>query len=605
MATTRKTTVRRFNGVDWDAIHFSTSADIVALGAATTITGEETAFQINDVLGAEETMYALMARAINRMATVDNVVIPSIKNGTGIDKVYASTIDGVIARANLPVDVSGKGVEVASEDAKAALTAEDVNQGDVVKVTGGAVYLVTGATAEGVTYMTLTDETSAVAWSRVTGTPTTLAGYGITDAVNKADLASAGGADAANKVAKANADGKLAFDITGDAATLGGHDADYFAAASRVQTVEEIVGNNDSDTGLVADVKALQNGMQNIDASQIKTGVLDIALIPKAAIEHMYVVASEAELANLTTAQVQNGDTVKIADADDVIGKMYFVTDETKLGTADYMQGLMAYSAGTAAAVDWSGVQNKPTTLAGYGITDAVASNMLVTEASAANAGKVLVLDATGKLPVSITGDAATLEGHNAAYFATADAHNTLAGTVQQIAEIVLGVEGGEATVVERVQALEDAMGNAETEGTVLYNIAQLKSGAGIQALDASKLTGTIDAARLPDIAWSKITGTPTTLAGYGITDAVNSNMLVDVASVENAGKILKIGADGKLNASITGDAATLGGHAADYFATAKALSDLALSVPVLVSSTDELADAAVGQMALVEIASV
>jgi len=602
MATTRKTTVRRYNGVDWDAIHFATSADIVALGAASTITGEETAFQVNDVLSAEETMSALMLRAINRMATIDNVVIPALRDGSEITTVNASAIEGVIARENLPVDISGKGVEVGSEDAKAALTGEDVNVGDIVKVTNGAVYLVTAVADGTVSYMKLSDETSAVAWSRITGAPTTVAGYGITDAVKTTDLANAGGAAAASKVAQANADGKLAFDITGDAATLGGNAAEYYAAASRVQTVEEIVGNADSDTGLVADVKALQTGIQNIDASQIKTGTLDISLFPKAAIERMYVVASEAELANLTTEQVQNGDTVKVADAEGSVGKMYFVTDETKLGTADYMQGLMPYSAGTASAVDWSGVQNKPTTLAGYGITDAVASDMLVTEASAANAGKVLVLNAEGKLPVNITGDAATLEGHAASYFATAEAHENLAGTVEEIAAIVLGAGDGGETVVTRVDALEETLGDTSTEGSVLYNINELQSQ--IKAIDGSWITtGTIAAERLPDIAWTKITGTPTTLAGYGITDAINTDMLVDVASVENAGKILKIGVDGKLAADITGDAATLGGHAADYFATAEAVAELALSVPVLVSSTDEMQDVAVGQMVMVEIA--
>src|SRR5699024_8839416 len=138
------------------------------------------------------------------------------QNGTGITSVNASAIKGVIDRANLPTDVGGKGVEVDSEGAKNALTKGDVNIGDIVKVKNGAVYLVT-ATDPKVTYMTLSDETSQVAWSRITGKPTTVDGYGITDAVKTADLANAGGAGAANKVAQATADGKLAFDITGDA----------------------------------------------------------------------------------------------------------------------------------------------------------------------------------------------------------------------------------------------------------------------------------------------------------------------------------------------------------------------------------------------------
>jgi hypothetical protein len=83
---------------------------------------------------------------------------------------------------------------------------------------------------------------------------------------------------------------------------------------------------------------------------------------------------------------------------------MYFVVDDTKLSAED---GYEVYTAGTASAVDWSGVQSKPTTLSGYGITDAVASSEKVTVASAANANKILVLNSDGKLDVDITGSVA------------------------------------------------------------------------------------------------------------------------------------------------------------------------------------------------------
>ena len=82
---------------------------------------------------------------------------------------------------------------------------------------------------------------------------------------------------------------------------------------------------------------------------------------------------------------------------------MYFVVDDTKLATEE---GYEVYTAGTATAVDWAGVQNKPTTLAGYGITDAVNASEKVTAANAGNAGKILVLNAEGKLDVDITGAA-------------------------------------------------------------------------------------------------------------------------------------------------------------------------------------------------------
>ena len=55
-------------------------------------------------------------------------------------------------------------------------------------------------------------------------------------------------------------------------------------------------------------------------------------------------------------------------------------------------------TAANASSVDWSGVNNKPKTLSGYGITDAISTSDVVTIPAA---NKVLKLDSTGKFPVS------------------------------------------------------------------------------------------------------------------------------------------------------------------------------------------------------------
>lgn len=673
MATIQKTTVRRYNGVDWDSIFFSTSADIVSLGAAQSIDGTEETFTIGSNLAATDTMSTLMTKVVNRMATLDGTVIPALQAGSGVTSIDASKISGVLTRTQLPVDVSGNGIEVASESAKNALTYEEVYQGDIVKVTGGAVYLCTKSDVTAVKYMKLNDETATVAWSRITGTPTTLSGYGITDAVGTADLVDVAAGNA-GKVLKIGADGKLAANITGDAQTLGGQAVSYFATAADMTNVKDVVG--DDSRGLVKNVADLQNNMQNIDASWVKTGTLPLSVIPHAALERIYTVTDASKLANLTTAQVQNGDTVKVADKDGVIGAMYLVADDTKLGTEDYMDGLVQYAAGTAASVAWSGVTDTPTTLAGYGITDAVHSNEKVTEASTANAGKILVLNAEGKLPVSITGDATTLGGQGISYFATAAALGTLSttvgnassGLVKDVADLKAAVGvGGDTSLADRVQEIEDTIGDEATPDTILYDIAQLEAGTTIAALAASKITGVLTRAQLPtdisgrtfkkasldacytdlttanasvgdwvkladgklyvitdtanldnaagytlmvdiagtNIAWSKITGTPNTLAGYGITDAVNSADVVRAGGASAANKVAGTNAKGKLAFDITGDAATVGGHAADYFATAQALADLSLSVPVMVESESEIVSPKVGQMVIVPVVEV
>lgn len=103
-----------------------------------------------------------------------------------------------------------------------------------------------------------------------------------------------------------------------------------------------------------------------IDSAAVVSGVFALAQIPVGALERQVPVTSNAQRLALTIDDVQNGDTVvvKIGNAN----TFYFVIDDTKLGTEEAFQ---IYSAGTAVDVDFSIVANKPTTVPGYGITDA------------------------------------------------------------------------------------------------------------------------------------------------------------------------------------------------------------------------------------------
>ena len=93
----------------------------------------------------------------------------------------------------------------------------------------------------------------------------------------------------------------------------------------------------------------------NIPASKI-TGVLSLDNIPKSAIERVVPVKDDAARLKLTSADVQNGDVVKVTST----GQMYFVVDDTKLTTE---AGYMVFSAGSAASVPWSGVTGKPSSM--------------------------------------------------------------------------------------------------------------------------------------------------------------------------------------------------------------------------------------------------
>lgn len=97
----------------------------------------------------------------------------------------------------------------------------------------------------------------------------------------------------------------------------------------------------------------------SVDAADI-VGNIPLDKLPKAALERLTIVADDTALLALNSAEIQNGDSVKVTGS----GKMYFVVDDTKLGTMDafteYVVGTAAKAA-LADSVPWSGVSGKPT----------------------------------------------------------------------------------------------------------------------------------------------------------------------------------------------------------------------------------------------------
>lgn len=149
--------------------------------------------------------------------------------------------------------------------------------------------------------------------------------------------------------------------------------------------------------------------------------------------------------------------------------------------------------------LEWNAIQGKPDTLAGYGITDGVNVSDVV-DAPAAN--KILKLDVDGKLPADVTGNAGT------------------ASKLQSPAKI--GIKGDDVVAA-----------NVDFDGSVDADIEIVLSDTGVVAGTYSKVvvdskgrvtgSSTLSAEDIPELDWEKITsGKPNTLAGYGITDAVN-----------------------------------------------------------------------------------
>lgn len=99
----------------------------------------------------------------------------------------------------------------------------------------------------------------------------------------------------------------------------------------------------------------------SVDAADIN-GNIPLNKLPAAALERITIVATDAARLALTSADVQNGDSVKVTET----GLMFAVVDEEKLGTDNAEEAFTEYVVGTAAkaaladAVPWSGITDKP-----------------------------------------------------------------------------------------------------------------------------------------------------------------------------------------------------------------------------------------------------
>lgn len=122
-------------------------------------------------------------------------------------------------------------------------------------------------------------------------------------------------------------------------------------STERTKLNNALVSDDKGNTVATLDVN--QKLVQEVDASKITSGTIDIQRLPAGALERLVEVENETARFLLTINDVQNGDTVKQLDT----GVMYRVVNDLNLNNAS---GYKEYVAGRAAAVDWSGVENKP-----------------------------------------------------------------------------------------------------------------------------------------------------------------------------------------------------------------------------------------------------
>lgn len=123
--------------------------------------------------------------------------------------------------------------------------------------------------------------------------------------------------------------------------------ADGIAEAARKLAVARLITLEGDVSGSIAfDGSAnatITTTLNDIDASKITSGILDLARLPQAALERCVVVPDNSSRFALTTDQVQLGDSVKVTKTD----KMYIVVDETNLDSED---GYIQYASATTIA---------------------------------------------------------------------------------------------------------------------------------------------------------------------------------------------------------------------------------------------------------------
>lgn len=258
-----------------------------------------------------------------------------------------------------------------------------------------------------------------------------------------------------------------------------------------------------ANKSLAQNIREIESGLSTkIDESKINqpngvAGLNERGLIPSELIptefKEVEVVENIAERDAMTTLFKGKSVYVKDATADTTVkrGGAYYIYDGTiwiKTAEAESLDVVL----------DFDAIANKPTTLAGYGITDGVNVSEVV-ETAAPN--KLLKLNAEGRLEANVKGNADTATRLQSAVNINVSGdivtnESTFDGTQDIVIPFVLKDTG-------------------VTAGTYV----KVKVNSKGQVIDTDVLTPE----DIPNLDWSKITtGKPTTLAGYGITDALN-----------------------------------------------------------------------------------
>ena len=333
-----------------------------------------------------------------------------------------------------------------------------------------------------------------LAWGNISGKPTSLSGYGITDGVNAVSVTGSG-----NAVTAASVSGHTLTLTKGSSFSLSNHT--HYIGTTQVQgssaeqaltgitKIDNILKLSKATVTVNTSYKAEQNRLviygttYGNDANYIKSaGKLSYG---DGGPQLVFSTGENPDASGVQSAALVYTDHDKIGTG----VSLSFVTNQSDAYfIAPHIKALTAFQGNLA----WSYITNKPTTLSGFGITDGLRS---VTQPSGSN---VFV---TG---ISTSGTAVTY---------------TKSYTKKSLSAV--GTSGWT---------------NASTDGNIIPDMSFIAYWNGAYSGTSSNLAycnkGAFGSFAIKNsLAFSELTSKPTTISGYGITDAYTKSQVDAIAA--------------------------------------------------------------------------
>ena len=310
-------------------------------------------------LGDGVTQYSALPYALGD--TSNDAIDFTPDSSATVDAALAKVVTGAALKTDIAAMKQALSLLAASQAAAYAFGTVNVDGTNVAATAvGDTVSLISGANVS----MTVDGKSITIAATDTTYENATSAVAGLMSETDKAKLDGIESGAQVNTVTGVKGDNEASYrtgqiNITKDNIGLGNventADADKVVASAGKLTTPITLSVSGGATGSASfDGSANTDiAITSVDATKL-SGIVPIDNLPHSALERCVVVADEAARLALTIEDVQTGDTVKQNDT----GVMYFVVDDSALGTAAAFE---EYTAGTAAAVEWSNVLNKPT----------------------------------------------------------------------------------------------------------------------------------------------------------------------------------------------------------------------------------------------------